>query len=39
LKIKESNFNNNSVKEGEKNDKKNQKLIGRKLKNPNIRKK
>ena len=39
LKIKESNFNNNIVKEGEKNDKKNQKLIGRKLKNPNIRKK
>ena len=39
LKIKESNVNNNSVKEGEKIDQKNQKLIGRKLKNPSTRKK
>ena len=39
LKIKEGNTNNNSAKEAEKNDKKNQKLIGRKLKNPGIRKK
>jgi phage antirepressor YoqD-like protein len=39
LKIKESNVNNSNSKEVEKTDKKNQKLIGRKLKNPSIRKK